>query len=91
VGARLMDAVDPGLVDQATASVGNCGDVVAVDSMRIRWIGHALHAEVDISVAPETSFREAHHIAHRAEAHLLADVRRLRSAQVHVSPQGEHP
>jgi cation diffusion facilitator family transporter len=40
VGARLMDAVDPGLVDQATAAVTSVPGIDSVGELRIRWIGH---------------------------------------------------
>jgi divalent metal cation (Fe/Co/Zn/Cd) transporter len=52
VGARLMDAVDPDLVDQATAAVTSVAEVRAVRELRIRWIGHSLRAEVDATVDP---------------------------------------
>ncbi|HEX2902372.1 MAG TPA: cation transporter dimerization domain-containing protein, partial [Jatrophihabitans sp.] len=64
--------------------------VRTVDDLRIRWIGHTLHAEAAITLDPDISFAEAHEIAHHAEAHLLADVRRLHGATVHASPDGVH-
>lgn len=91
VGARLMDAVDPGLVQQARASLADVEGIRAVDQLRIRWIGHTLHAEADIAVDPGISFAEAHAVAHHAEQHLLDDVRRLTAATVHASPYGAHP
>lgn len=80
VGARLMDAVDPQLVGQATTAVGGVDGVRSVDEPRIRWIGHTLRAEATITVDPELSLAAAHDIAHPAEDHLLADVRRLTAA-----------
>lgn len=91
VGARLLDAVDPGLVELATAAVMSVDGVLDVRELRIRWIGHALRAEVDATVDPDLSLIEAHDIAHHAEAHLLHDVRRLTAATVHASPEGAHP
>lgn len=44
VGARLMDAVDPELVDRATAAMLTVGGVTGVRELRIRWIGHTLRA-----------------------------------------------
>ncbi len=90
VGARLMDAVDPGLVDQATAAVSSVRGIDAVRDLRIRWIGHTLRAEVDIAVPADLSVTEAHDLAHHAEAHLLDQVRRLTAATVHASPTGAH-
>jgi cation diffusion facilitator family transporter len=90
VGARLMDAVDPRLVADATAAVLGVEGVHQVREIRIRWIGHTLRAEVDATVDAALSLIEAHDIAHHAEAHLLHHVRRLTAATVHASPLGAH-
>jgi cation diffusion facilitator family transporter len=90
VGARLMDAVDPDLVDQATAAVTSVTGISGVRELRIRWIGHTLRAEVDVTVPADLTVTEAHDLAHHAEAHLLDQVRRLTAATVHASPAGAH-
>ena len=90
VGARLMDAVDPDLVAQAVHAVETVDGVREVRDMRVRWIGHTLRAEADISVDSDLTVIEAHDLAHHAEAHLLADVGRLSAATIHVSPAGAH-
>jgi cation diffusion facilitator family transporter len=90
VGARLMDAVDPGLVDQASAVVTSVTGITGVRELRIRWIGHTLRAEADVTVDPDISLAQAHDLAHHAEAHLLDQVRRLTAATIHTSPAGAH-
>jgi len=92
VAARLMDAVDPVLVDQATAAVTSVAGIDEVRELRIRWIGHTLRAEVDATVAPDLTLTltQAHDLAHHAETHLLHQVRRLTAATVHTSPAGAH-
>ncbi|MGX7681227.1 cation diffusion facilitator family transporter [Jatrophihabitans sp. DSM 45814] len=90
VGARLMDAVDPELVDQATEAIRSVEGIHDVRDLRIRWIGHTLRAEADVEVDSNISVATAHGIAHHAEDHLLAHVRRLTAATVHVSPVGAH-
>jgi divalent metal cation (Fe/Co/Zn/Cd) transporter len=50
VGARLMDAVDTGLVTQARAAVAFVDGVRSVDELGIRWLGHQLRAEVAVTV-----------------------------------------
>jgi len=47
---RLMDAVDPDLVDAAEASLRATPGVVDVDDLRLRWIGHRVRAETGIVV-----------------------------------------
>jgi cation diffusion facilitator family transporter len=84
--ARLMDAVDPGLVDQATAVLREVEGVVAVDVIRMRWIGHTLRAEVDLAVPPGVTIEQAHRTAHAAEHRLTHAVPRLTAATVHAHP-----
>lgn len=91
VGARLMDAVDPALVDQAADAIRTVEGVETIRDLRIRWIGHTLRAEADLTVAPTLTVEQAHELAHHAEAHLLTYVRRLSAATIHVSPAGVHP
>jgi cation diffusion facilitator family transporter len=84
--ARLMDAVDPELVDRATAALQEVDGVVGVDGVRMRWVGHALRAEVDLSVPPGVTVEQAHRTAHAAEHHLTHAVPRLTAATVHAHP-----
>ena len=83
---RLMDAVDPDLVATAEASVRSTRGVDDVGELRLRWIGHALRAEVEVEVDPTLSLVEAHRVAHDAEHQLLHDVPRLSAALVHANP-----
>jgi cation diffusion facilitator family transporter len=84
--ARLMDAVDPDLVDRATAALREVDGVVSVDGVRMRWIGHALRAEVDLAVPPGVTVEQAHRTAHAAEHRLTHAVPRLTAATVHAHP-----
>jgi cation diffusion facilitator family transporter len=90
IGARLMDAVDPELVDQATAAVTSVTGIDDVRDLRIRWIGHTLRAEADVTVTADISLIQAHDLAHHAEEHLLDQVPRLTAATIHTSPAGAH-
>lgn len=90
VGARLLDAVDPVLVAQATAAATSVPGVTGVREMRVRWVGDTLRAEVDATVDPELTVGEVHEVARHVERHLLHDVARLAAATVHTSPAGAH-
>ena len=90
VGARLMDAVSPDLVDTAREAVRTVDGVLDVRDLRLRWIGHTLRAEADVTVPPDLPVRAGHEIAHHAEEHLLERLPRLTSAVIHVSPAGAH-
>ncbi len=90
VGSRLMDAVDPALVDAASAAIRSVDGIDGVRYLRIRWVGHTLRAEADVTVDPQLSVAAGHDLAHHAEEHLLADVPHLTAATIHVSPTGAH-
>lgn len=85
---RLMDAVDPELVEVAETSLRQTPGVVDVESVCLRWIGHRLRAEVGLSVDPGLTVVQAHEIACEAHHRLLHDVTKLAAATVHVSPGG---
>ena len=83
---RLMDSVDPHLVDQVTGALASVAGVEGVEGVRIRWVGHELRAEVDITSDASLSLAEAHAIAAEAEHRLLHDVPRLTQATIHSNP-----
>lgn len=89
--ARLLDAVDPALVDQVVEVVAGTARVTGVDAVRLRWIGHALRAEVALTVPGSLSLADAHAVAHHAEARAREAVPTLSGATVHAHPDGAHP
>jgi cation diffusion facilitator family transporter len=83
---RLMDAVDPALVDRAERTLRAVPGVVGVGQIRLRWIGHDLRAECEIVVAANSSAVQAHQVAVAAEHQLLHALPRLSAALVHADP-----
>ncbi|WP_240137151.1 cation diffusion facilitator family transporter [Streptomyces sp. MUM 178J] len=83
---RLMDAVDPALVDQAETALTEVEGVRAVSAVRLRWLGHGLRAETSIRVDPALTVAQAHAVAQAAEHALVRGVRRLTGATVQIHP-----
>ncbi|HEX4864043.1 MAG TPA: cation diffusion facilitator family transporter [Acidimicrobiales bacterium] len=83
---RLMDSVDPELVEAVRRSLAAVEDVLAVDRVRIRWVGHELIAEVDLAVDASLSVSDAHTVAEHSEHQLLHDIPRLARATIHIDP-----
>jgi cation diffusion facilitator family transporter len=83
---RLMDAVDPALVDRVEAELAATPGVLGLGRVRLRWIGHALRAECEVVVDPELSVVEGHRVAEEAQHRLLHQVPRLTAALVHADP-----
>jgi cation diffusion facilitator family transporter len=86
---RLLDGVDPAMVDTAERALAARPGVQAVRSVRMRWIGHRLHADAELDVDPTLDLARAHHIAHDAEHELTHAVPKLTTALIHAYP-AEH-
>ncbi|MFF3397849.1 cation diffusion facilitator family transporter [Streptomyces sp. NPDC002659] len=83
---RLMDAVDPALIDEAEDALSHVEGVRAVGTVRMRWLGHGLRAEASIVVDPALTVMQAHKVALAAEHALMHGVRRLSTATVQIHP-----
>ncbi len=86
---RLLDGVDPALIDTAEATLLATPGVRGVTTLHLRWLGHTLRAEADIAVDPGLSALQAHDIAHHAQEQLIRDVASLAGATIHTSPAAE--
>jgi len=86
---RLMDAVDPTLVDTAESTLRTTEGVTGVGTVRLRWVGHHLRAECEISVPAGLTVAQGHDIAVDAEHRLMHAIPRLNAATVHADPQAE--
>jgi len=82
---RLMDGVDPQLVETAESALAARPGVMAVRSVRMRWIGHRLHVDAELEIDPAASLAEAQMIAHDAEHELFHAVPNLAQARVGCS------
>lgn len=90
VFGRLLDAVDPKLVDDAESALRATSGVRAVDRLRLRWVGHEVTAEATVAVDPALTLAAAHDIAHDAEHALRHAVPHLADATIHAHP-GQPP
>ena len=58
----------------------------AINALRVRWIGHTLHAEANVEVDGSLSTLEGHAIAEEVRHAMLHAAPWLRSATVHMDP-----
>jgi cation diffusion facilitator family transporter len=84
---RLMDSVDPELVDLAEATLRGTPGVLGVGDVRLRWTGHRLRAECEVVVDAGATAVRAHQVAVDAEHALLHALPRLTAATVHADPE----
>ena len=89
VFTRLLDGVDPEVIDEIRHTASHVEGVEDVSEVRARWLGHRLRAEVNAAVDPELSVEEGHAIAREVNHQLLHHLRYLDAAVVHVDPVQE--
>ncbi|TAN30049.1 MAG: hypothetical protein EPN30_01420, partial [Actinomycetota bacterium] len=84
---RLMDSVDPELVEIVREVLAATPGIEGIESVRIRWIGHELRAEADVLSDSELTLVESHLISENAHHRLLHEIPRLSEAIIHTSPK----
>jgi len=86
---RLLDGVDPSVIDEIQYATSHVPGVEDVAEVRARWLGHRLRAEINIAVNPALSVAEGHAIAREVNHRLMHELRYLDMAVVHVDPVQE--
>jgi cation diffusion facilitator family transporter len=84
--SRLLDGVDPRLVETAEQALAAEPGVIGVRRLRMRWIGHSLQADAELDIDPAISLEQAHKLAHNAEHSLTHAVPKLSAALIHAYP-----
>ena len=67
IGRRLMDGIEPELVDRAEHALEHTLGVIAVSRLQLRWVGHRLHGTAIVQISEGTTMAEAETIVHDAE------------------------
>lgn len=67
IGRRLLDGVDPGLVDLAEAALRAVPGVQGVDVVRLRWNGHRLAVSARVVTDPSATVASFQALEHDAE------------------------
>ena len=88
---RLMDAVDPEIIDVDRAHRRpRRRRAAGRRPVQARWVGHRLAASIAIVVDEDLSVRQGHDVAEAVRHDLLHSVRHLDDVDVHVDPCGHH-
>jgi divalent metal cation (Fe/Co/Zn/Cd) transporter len=85
---RILDGIDPQIVDEIYEIASTVKDIVEVTEIRVRWLGHRLYAEVNIAVDSDLSVKEGHEIAVEVRHRLLHGLKYLSNVTIHVDPSG---
>lgn len=83
---RLLDDVDPHLVDRVETAAATVPGVAWVDQTQVRWLGHRARAELAIAVDPSLSLAAAHEIAEDVEAAVRGATPEIKQVAVRTAP-----
>lgn len=83
---RLLDGIEPEILDQVEASIQRVHGVESLGDLKIRWHGHQLRIAASVTVEPTLSVTQGHDIAHAVEHELRESFRTPIAATVHVEP-----
>jgi cation diffusion facilitator family transporter len=86
--ARLLDRVDPAVIDEIERAAGSVGGVEAVHAARARWVGRSLHVLVHVEVDPDLPLRAAHDLGERARHAIFHAVPGVAEVDLHLDPAG---
>jgi len=84
---RLMDAVDPHLVEHAESAIRKNSTVQDIKYLRMRWVGHCLHLESSIHVKPTIDFSQIQLIKTKLEQELKNEIGHLSELTLSIVPQ----
>jgi cation diffusion facilitator family transporter len=84
---RMLDGVDPQIIDEIRHTLEHMAEVKEVTEVRARWLGHRLHAEVNITLPSKMTVSDAHTIAEEARHQLLHHFKYLSLVVIHVDPE----
>ncbi len=83
---RLLDGVEPEILDEIVHSIEHVKEVREITDIRVRWIGHKLHAELNVAVDPKLSVEQGHAIAVEVRHQLMHHLKYVSNAIVHIDP-----
>jgi cation diffusion facilitator family transporter len=83
---RMLDGADPQVINDIRRTTAEVDEVVDVTEVRARWLGHRLHAEINIAVNPQMTIAQAHAVATEVRHQLLHRLSYLSLVVIHVDP-----
>jgi cation diffusion facilitator family transporter len=83
---RMLDGADPHVIDEIRHIAAHVPQVKGVTEVRARWLGHRLHAELNIAVDARMTVANAHAVATEVRHQLLHHLDYLSLVVIHVDP-----
>jgi cation diffusion facilitator family transporter len=85
--SRMLDGVDPHVIDEIRHAAAHVPQVKEVTDIRARWLGHRLHAEVNVTLPSQITVAAAHTISEEVRHQLLHHLKYLSLVVIHTDPE----
>jgi cation diffusion facilitator family transporter len=83
---RMLDGVERPTIGELRHAAQHARGVLGVESVRARWLGHRLQAEMRLAVDPTLSLADARKVAHDIEEHARGHLPALERLLVETVP-----
>jgi cation diffusion facilitator family transporter len=83
---RMMDAIEPEIVESIETAAEETAGVEQVASVRARWVGHRIHSELRIRVNADLNVAEGHEVSERVAETVRRATPKLERLTVEVEP-----
>lgn len=89
VALRIMDGVDPTIVNRIEHFAETVPGVETITKLRVRWVGHRLFAEITATTDASRTFVESNAVAQRIQQSLHDNIAAMGEVVVHMQPDYE--
>jgi len=86
---RMMDAVDPHIVEHVEAHVLDLEGVVAIETLRLRWVGHRMYGVMKVAVPADTTLEASAEIVRAVQHEARRVIPQLEELTVQVNAARE--
>jgi cation diffusion facilitator family transporter len=83
---RAMDGIEPGVADEIRHAAEHVTGIAKVVDVKARWLGHQLHADVQVEIDDKVPVREANRIVDALRQEMRAHLPSLRRVSVTLGP-----
>jgi cation diffusion facilitator family transporter len=88
--ARMLDAVDPELIERIEHAVEHVDGVREHGTIQARWAGRSLYVTLTVAADGSLSLDEAHRISEEVHHAILHEVPGVAQVDVHIDPWESH-
>ncbi len=88
---RLMDAVDPALVEKAEVVIMNHPAIKNIQQIRMRWVGHCLHVEAALNVGGDLHLNSIDNIVDEISHEMFHEIPNLSDITISMTAHERIP